>query len=92
MAYHAGIMKRIFRQYTIRSIPVDLDRALRARARAAGVSLNQAALDALALGVGLVREPRKHVDLDWIIGSWVEDPEFDRALAAQDEVDEALWQ
>lgn len=85
-------MKRTFRQYTLRSVPADLDRALRARAKAAGVSLNQAALDALARGVGLVRETRQHSDLDWIIGSWVEDPEFDRALADQDEVDEGLWQ
>jgi plasmid stability protein len=37
-------------QYTIRGIPVAVDNALRARARAAGKSLNEAAVDALADG------------------------------------------
>jgi hypothetical protein len=30
-------------------------------------------------------------DLDTLAGRWVEDHEFDRAIAAQERVDEALW-
>jgi hypothetical protein len=34
---------------------------------------------------------RVHSDLDALVGSWVDAPGFDDALAAQDRVDEALW-
>jgi hypothetical protein len=37
-------------QYTIRGIPAAIDSALRDRARAAGKSLNEAAIDALVEG------------------------------------------
>lgn len=40
-------------QYTIRGIPAAIDNALRARARADGKSLNQAAVAALAEGAGV---------------------------------------
>jgi hypothetical protein len=32
-----------------------------------------------------------HHDLDALAGTWEDDPEFDRAIADQDRVDEALW-
>jgi hypothetical protein len=32
-----------------------------------------------------------HHDLDDLAGQWVEDPEFDAAVEAQDQVDESLW-
>jgi len=35
-------------------------------------------------------EPRYH-DLDHFIGTWEEDPEFDRALEDQRQIDEELW-
>ena len=78
-------------QYTIRGIPPALDAALRKRARAAGQSLNEAALDALIEGVGLTGAPRKRRNLDEIAGTWKADKGFDAALAAQDQVDEDLW-
>ena len=37
-------------QYTIRGVPAAVDNALRARARADGKSLNEAAIEALAEG------------------------------------------
>jgi hypothetical protein len=40
-------------QYTLRGIPAAVDAALRERARAAGKSLNEAALDALSKGSGV---------------------------------------
>ena len=42
-------------------------------------------------GTGLEGAPRKLRDLGSIAGSWVEDPEFDRAIADQHVIDEDLW-
>ena len=42
--------------------------------------------------VGLGRERIRYHDLDSLAGSWVEDPEFEEAIRAQDQVDLALWQ
>jgi hypothetical protein len=78
-------------QYTIRGIPPALDAALRKRARIAGQSLNEAALEALAEGAGMTGVPKKYRDLSDIAGTWKEDKEFDAAIEAQDQVDEELW-
>jgi len=78
-------------QYTIRGVPPAVDAALRERARQTGKSLNEAALDALAEGTGVTGAPRKRRDLSDIVGTWVEDPEFDAAIADQDRIDDDLW-
>jgi hypothetical protein len=78
-------------QYTIRGIPAAVDNALRERARAAGKSLNAAAVDALSEGSGMAGRPRKRRDLADIAGTWKADRGVDAALAAQDRVDEDLW-
>ncbi len=78
-------------QYTIRRIPAVVDNALRERARAAGTSLNTAAVDALAEGSGMAGRPRKRRDLGDIAGTWKADKAVESALAAQDRVDEDLW-
>lgn len=79
-------------QYTIRGIPAAVDHALRARARAAGKSLNEAAVDALAEGAGVgTVTARKRRDLADIAGTWKADKALESALAEQDRVDEDLW-
>jgi hypothetical protein len=78
-------------QYTIRRIPPAVDTALRQRARAAGKSLNEAAVEALTEGSGMAGEPRKRRDLGDIAGTWKPDKGVDAALAAQDQVDAELW-
>jgi hypothetical protein len=78
-------------QYTIRGIPPAVDGAIRERARAAGKSLNEAAVEALAEGAGMAGAPRKRRDLGDIAGTWKADKGVDSALAAQDRVDEDLW-
>jgi hypothetical protein len=78
-------------QYTIRGIPTAVDTALRERARAAGMSLNQAAVDALAEGSGMAGNRRKRRDLGDIAGTWKADKAVAAALADQDRVDEDLW-
>lgn len=78
-------------QYTIRGIPAAVDNALRERARAAGKSLNAAAVDALAEGSGMAGSRRKRRDLTDIVRTWKADKAVEAALADQDRVDEDLW-
>jgi len=78
-------------QYTIRNVPDYLDAALRDAARERGKSLNEVAVEAMARGAGLADQPHCRRDLGDVAGSWKNDPAFDRALAAQDTVDEAMW-
>ena len=90
-AYNEGMSQRQSIQYTIRKVPPRVDAALRRRATEKGVSLNEVAIEALRQAVNLVDEPVRHHDLDALAGSWVEDPEFDAAIAAQDQVDPEAW-
>ena len=90
-AYRAYIMKANKRQYTIRNVPERTDARLREAAAEYGTSLNGAALAALRRGVGAEADAVEHHDLDALIGSWVQDPACDRALADMDKVDAELW-
>jgi hypothetical protein len=78
-------------QYTIRAVPAAIDRALRRRARQEAKSLNAVAVEALARGLELDAKPAEHTDLDALIGSWQEDPAFDRTIAEFERVDEEAW-
>jgi hypothetical protein len=78
-------------QYTIRNVPDYLDAALRSAAREQGKSLNEAMLEALARGTGMGNTPCRKRDVSDIVGTWVEDPGFDAALAELDTIDEAIW-
>lgn len=78
-------------QYTIRGIPRDVDRALRQRARQSGKSLNETAIDMLREGLRINGSQRERHEFDDLIGSWVEDPAFEEAMADQDRIDEGMW-
>jgi sugar phosphate isomerase/epimerase len=78
-------------QYTIRNVPKVVDRALRRRADRMARSLNEVAVEALARGAGVEQEAAEHHDVDFLFGSWVEDPITERALADQRTIDESLW-
>jgi len=78
-------------QYTLRQIPREVDTALRRKAKREGKSLNQVALEALSRGVGVEQMPLKFHDLDFAIGTWVEDPEFDKIIQEQDQIDPEMW-
>ncbi|HEX7602804.1 MAG TPA: hypothetical protein VF316_14410 [Polyangiaceae bacterium] len=78
-------------QYTIRRIPLAIDKAVRQRARAEGKSLNAVAVKALADGLGFQREMVVRRDLGDIVGTWAKDAATERALAAQDRIDKPLW-
>ena len=68
-------------QYTIRDVPKGIDRALRRRAKEEARSLNAVVVDTFARGLEIGAKPVEHGDLDALIGSWQEDPAFDRAIA-----------
>ena len=79
-------------QYTIRAVPNEIDRALRQRAKRESKSLNAVVIDALARGLALDAAPARHTDLDDLVGTWQEDPDFDRAVAEFDRIDDESWQ
>jgi hypothetical protein len=79
-------------QYTLRQIPPALDEALRRKSRQDGKSINQTAIEVLRSGLALAGDSIQHRDLDFMAGSWVEDPAFEEAIGSQDRVDAKLWQ
>jgi plasmid stability protein len=78
-------------QITIRKVPRRLNAALRKKAIRDGVSMNSAAIEAMANGLGLGDELVRHRDLDFLAGTWGEDAKFDQALAEQRRVDPEMW-
>ena len=84
-------------QLTVRFSDDELERRIRALARAEGISANQAAVRILKRGVGL--GPGQQVEpgigdrLDHLAGTWSEADalEFDEAVSAFEAIDEELW-
>jgi hypothetical protein len=83
-------------QLTIRGFDKPLERRLRDEARAAGSSLNRAALKLMRRGAGL--EQASHAlgvgaSLDHLIGRWSADDEraMREAVRVFERVDEGLW-
>lgn len=79
-------------QYTIRNVPPRVNRALRAKAAARGVSLNTLLVQVLEAEAGVGATPRVYDDLDDLFGTWVHDKAVDRALAEQRRVDPRDWE
>lgn len=79
------------KQYTIRNIPVRLDRILRKRAKDSGKSFNQVALEALMLGAGEKNRPER--DFSEIIGSMTDDEAqlIEKEVQLQHKIDMGLW-
>ncbi len=84
-------MKKRQIQYTLRKVPPQVDQKIRERAHDQRRSLNEVALEALERGLGLTARPVRHHDLDDLAGTWVDDPEFDRAVEDMDQIDPELW-
>lgn len=78
-------------QYTVRSVPEEIDRAVRHRASRDDKSINAVVVEALARGLDLDAGPAEYADLDHLIGTWQEDPAFDHAVADFDRVDDDAW-
>ncbi len=90
-AYYAynECMKAI--QYTIRGVGERLDACIRERAAREGKSLNETVLGVLKAGLGIEESVVRYKDLDDLAGTWVHDPEFDRAIQEMDRIDPELW-
>jgi hypothetical protein len=78
-------------QYTVRDVPVELDRRLRDSARHMNQSLNQTLVDLLARAAGTAEATTTYTDLDSFFGSWTADVKVDQALAEQRKIDKKLW-
>jgi hypothetical protein len=76
-------------QYTIRQIPVDLDKAARARAKAEGKSLNQTVVESLRRDLGLPDQSQKRRDLSDLVGSMSDEDAriIEQSVAEHDRAD-----
>ncbi len=92
VTYTVGMRSRHKIQYTIRNIPVEVDRRLRDSARHLHRSLNQTLLDLLSRAAGASQASTSYRDLDSFFGSWTADPKIDQALAEQRTIDKKPWQ
>jgi hypothetical protein len=77
-------------QFTVRGVPIQVERAFKRKAAVSGKSLNGVLGEALTREAGIGREIVYH-DLDALAGKWKDDPQFDEALRAQHEIDQGLW-
>lgn len=68
--------------------PKRLDEIARRIARREGKSPNEMLMAALRKGLGMTEHSVRYSDLDDLVGTWVHDPEFDRAM---DRIDAELW-
>jgi len=75
-------------QYTVRGVPKEVDRALRAKAAQLKISLNQLVVNELTQAT--VGRPRK-ADFSALVGQWTPDPEFDDIIASQRQIDWDKW-
>lgn len=91
LAYNAGMKMSQQKKYTIRNVTDQVDKRLRESSRQERKSLNEIVLRALERGAGVAGEPPAYTDLDFLIGTWKDDPQFDEAIRQQDIVDPKLW-
>ena len=69
-------------------LPSNVSDALQRKAAQEGKSLSQAAMEALAMGLGLPSTSPRKRDLSRYRGTWIEDPAVDEALQQFERVDE----
>ena len=79
-------------QYTIRSVPPQLDKRLRQLAKLKGMSLNKVVLETLEQHSGNKSAGKLNHNLDRLAGTWVEDPEFDATIKEFEQIDPEKWQ
>jgi hypothetical protein len=72
---------------TVRGVPAQVKNLLVRRAGSEGKSLNTVLVEVLQAAAELRNAPIVHTDLDALAGLWVEDPDFEDAIRAQDQMD-----
>jgi len=78
-------------QYTIRGVPAYLDAGLRGYAQSEEKSLNAVLLEVLERGLSFFKQQPKNAELMELAGTWVSDPESDKAFAEMRQIDEDMW-
>jgi hypothetical protein len=78
-------------QLTVRRVPERVKQHLKELAKREEKSLNQITLEILERGLGLAGEEIVYHDLDDLAGTWIDDPEFDKAIEDQHRIDPELW-
>ena len=83
----------MIRQMTLRQIPEQVAKGLRARARKSGLSLNRATIALIEEALGMQGSQRKRRDLSRVAGQWTaaECAAFERNTRIFDKIDTELW-
>lgn len=92
-AYNVGMkqkQKSLPVQLTIRGVPSSVKKVLENRARKENKSLNNVLLEVLCSAANKDTE-RVYNDLDYLAGSWVDDPDFDAAIKDFEQIDSEMW-
>ena len=76
---------------TFEHLPESITQALKDRAIKSGRPLQAVALEALILGLGRTDTTIPIRDLSDVVGTWVEDPEFDEAMKYFERIEPDLW-
>jgi hypothetical protein len=79
-------------QYTIRNIPLSVDKVIRKRSNQSGKSFNQTVVELLSLQTFGTPEPPADSGFDWLFNQSTLDASFDQAIENLSRVDEQLWQ
>lgn len=80
---------------TLRNIPREVQKAIRAKARSKRISVNRAVIELLRERIGILEDSKKNLynDLDSLAGSWSakEAKAFEKTLARARRTDPELW-
>ncbi|HEY4963766.1 MAG TPA: hypothetical protein VIH90_03665 [Candidatus Saccharimonadales bacterium] len=79
-------------QYTIRNIPVSVDKVIKKRSKQSGRSFNQTVVDLLSLQTFGTTEIPKDDNFDWLYNRNTLDDSFDEAIRDISKVDKKLWE
>jgi hypothetical protein len=78
-------------QLTVRGVPAQVKKTLAKRADSERKSLNTVLVEVLSDAAGIAAQPAIYSDLDHLAGRWIDDPEFDKAIIHQDQIDDSMW-
>ena len=79
-------------QYTIRNIPIPLDKVIRKRSKQSGRSFNQTVVDLLSLQIFGTTEINRDDNFDFLYNKNTLDDSFGEAITDISKVDKKLWQ
>ena len=78
-------------QYTIRNIPLPVDRVIRKRSKRTGKSFNQTVVELLSLQTIGTTEITDNNNFDWLFNQNTLDSNFDEAINDMSQIDDKLW-